>query len=88
MYIQKIEIGDRVRAYDFEEDDTCYVEGVVEAIVEEEADCARYKIKMERRVLQNVERPYSWKDEPYVYPPVNGTLTLFGNRTNYVIRVR
>lgn len=87
MHFQKIEVGDRVRAFDFEDDDTHYVEGVVEGVVTEGEDCPRYKLKMERRVSRGVELPYSWKDDPYVYPPVNGTETRRGGYTNYVIRV-
>lgn len=76
--------GERVRSYDFGGLRTCYAEGVVEAITEPMEGCRRYKLRVETRVFdgQRVD-----VDEPYVYPPVNGTPSTFGGVTNFVERV-
>lgn len=76
--------GARVRSYDFGGIRTCYAEGVVEAITEPMAGCPRYKLRIETRVLDGQSVPVA---DPYVYPPVNGTLTTFGGVTNFVERV-
>jgi hypothetical protein len=52
----------------------CYVEGVVEAITDPEThefrDCARYAIRVDRRVFAGEEHGSVGE---LVYPPVNGT---------------
>ncbi len=79
-----IEVGNKVRSYDFPHDRECYVEGVVEALTEKEG-CERYMIRVTRKVWagEEVEDPY----RGCVYPPVNGTPKLFGGVTNFVERV-
>jgi hypothetical protein len=93
-----VKVGDRVRSFDFasrsvEGEDACYVEGVVEAIGREFAggpafaDCARYQIRVRRRVFAGEELT---GEEPslvggYVYPPVNGTPTTLGEITDGVV---
>ena len=79
-----IEVGNRVRSYDFprgehgrqlEGERACYVEGIVEDFKKLEG-CERYVIRVERKVWagEEVEDPY----RGHVYPPVNGTAKLFG----------
>jgi hypothetical protein len=77
--------GERVRSYDFGGIRTCYAEGVVEAITEPMEGCPRYKLRVETRVMDGERISI---EEPYVYPPVNGTPTTFGGVTNCVERVR
>lgn len=76
--------GERVRSYDFGGIRTCYVEGVVEAITEPMEGCPRYMLRIETRVLDGQTVPV---EDPYVYPPVNGTPSTFGGVTNCVERV-
>ena len=70
-----IEVGNRVRSYDFQRNRECYVEGIVEGFERLEG-CERYKIRVERKVWagEEVENPY----RGHVYPPLNGTPSLFG----------
>ena len=81
--------GDRVRSFDFDCRDingerACYIEGTVSTI-SIEAGCARYVIVVERAVFGGKEVPF---DRPKaVYPPVNGTLKMFGGVTNHVQRI-
>lgn len=84
-----IEIGDRVRSYDFEFNRTAYVEGIVTAIrPAEPGECSRYEIKVEKRFLcGGLDHSAEWIGRK-VYPPVNGTPRLFGERpTDFVERV-
>ena len=80
-----IEVGNRVRSYDFQRDRECYVEGIVEGFEHVEG-CERYKIRVERKVWagEEVESPY----RGHVYPPLNGTPRLFGDVCNGVELVR
>lgn len=73
-----INVGDKVRSYDFPDDSRadargCYIEGVVEAIGLFEFDnrsCERYRIRVtDRKWLGKTE----YVTERHVYPPVNGT---------------
>jgi len=93
--IQTIKIGDRVRSHDFPERllpastrKPCYAEGVVESITDpathEFRDCARYQIRVERRVFSGEEVT---EFEPHVFPPVNGTVSWLGSPVNGVKRV-
>lgn len=92
-----VRVGDTVRSYDFprkvtrgvEDGQECYVEGVVEAIVEEDAegirfDCPRYKLRCTRRVFGGKERD---PEAAFFYPPVNGTASWLGGMTNGVRRL-
>lgn len=76
--------GEHVRSYDFAGVRTCYAEGVVEAITEPMEGCARYALRVSSRIWEGKEIPV---EDPYVYPPVNGTPSTFGGLTNCVERV-
>jgi hypothetical protein len=76
--------GERVRSYDFGGIRTCYAEGIVEVITEPMEGCRRYKLRVETCVFDGQSVAL---EEPYVYPPVNGTPTTFGGVTNGVERV-
>lgn len=94
---EKIEIGERVRAYDFPQygmhmpdnviqtTRNCYAEGIVETVGVEQNLCPRYKIRVERRVFDGHE--IEFKDEPYVFPPVNGMPDTFGGLTSNVEKI-
>jgi hypothetical protein len=82
----EIKVGDRVRSYDFPGSrDDCYIEGVVEEVGIMLEGCPRYKIRGERIVWRGKDE--GAPADPYVYPPVNGTPTLFGDVTNGVKRL-
>ena len=79
-----IQVGDKVRSFDFVQGDfgrdmegerACYVEGVVEAFVEQEG-CPRYEIRVKVDVFGGEESDR--RVGCLVYPPVNGTPKLFG----------
>ena len=79
-----IQVGDRVRSFDFVRGDfgrdlggerACYVEGVVESFVEREG-CPRYEVRVDRDVFGGQDLDVRVGD--LVYPPVNGTPKLFG----------
>jgi hypothetical protein len=85
-----IEIGNRVRSFDFadgpdgralEGERACYVEGVVEAIEEMEG-CPRYRILVDRDVFGGNESDRRVGNT--VFPPINGTPTLFSGNTDFV----
>lgn len=76
-------VGQRVRSYDFAGVENCYAEGTVEG-VEPRQGCLRYRLRVERRVMNGRELA---RHEAVVYPPVNGTPTLFGTVTNLVERL-
>ena len=82
-----VQVGDRVRSFDFgnardlEGDRACYVEGRVEDFVSHEG-CRRYKILVERCVFAGEDDDR--RVGSYVFPPVNGTPTMFGGLTCFV----
>ena len=86
-----IKVGDRVRSFDFGSrevvgETACFVEGVVRNITNPDVDtmfrdCARYEIRVDRRVFGGVEMEVVGG---LVYPPTNGTPSTFGDVTNYV----
>jgi len=83
---RQIEIGDTVRSFDFPEitrhlsgREACYFEGVITGFTELEG-CTRYVLRVESRVWQGEEM----NGVPEVYPPVNGTPTIFRDSTNGV----
>jgi len=89
-----IQVGDRVRSFDFVRGDygrdlegerACYVEGVVEALVEREG-CPRYEVRVEVDIFGGVRQGacLGGRVSSLVYPPVNGTPTLFGGVCNNV----
>ncbi len=94
MNQKPINVGDRVRSYDFPDlpgmKTTCYVEGIVEAIgpVPDIGGCDRYTIRIERRIWQRKEDE-KWKEgrefpTGRCYPPVNGIPTSLGGITRGV----
>jgi hypothetical protein len=82
-------VGTKVRSFDFDRNravtgpDACYVEGVVESVVTEGFDCPRYKVRVTCRIFSG--EPAEGAD--FVFPPVNGTPTLFGDVTNNVVSI-
>jgi hypothetical protein len=93
-----IKVGSKVRSFDFadtgrngevygrdlEGERACYVEGTVVGFDDENFDCRRYEIRVERRVFGGKEDAKVDPREAVVYPPVNGTPTLLGRVTNSV----
>jgi len=81
----KISIGNIVRSYDFhyrelDGEHACFVEGIVEDITDPEShdffgDCARYAVRVSRRVFGGVECVGENDTGELVFPPVNGTPT-------------
>lgn len=67
-----ITVGDRVRTYDFEHTDDCYVEGVVEKIVPVEG-CDRYHVTPTKRVWGGLDYPEAQFSKAGYFPPINGT---------------
>ncbi len=92
MATASIQVGDRVRSFDFatspggrdlEGERACYVEGVVEELVRVDG-CLRYKIRVERDVFGGED--CTVRVGRYCHPPVNGTPRLIGGAsvTNFV----
>jgi hypothetical protein len=83
-----INVGDRVKSFDFEGNRDCYVIGRVESIGRFQEffnDCKRYKIKVESATFEGETKQA--KTVRYVYPPVNGTLSWTGRAMNGVEKV-
>lgn len=78
--------GDHVRSYDFAGNRESYVDGVIESVTPPMEGCPRYKILSNSRVFGGKPIPVPAHEE-YVYPPVNGTPTLMGALTNFVVRL-
>jgi hypothetical protein len=76
--------GALVRSYDFAGIRDCYVEGEVMEVTPPIEGCPRYKIQVSRRVLEG--RVLTLEGDDFVYPPVNGTPTMMGKLTNFVVR--
>ena len=85
-----IQVGDRVRSFDFstspggrdlEGERACYVEGRVEDLVEVEG-CLRYRILVDRDVFAGEESDR--RVGRHVTPPVNGTRSTLGGATDFV----
>ena len=91
-----IEVGTRVRSFDFplmtreglalgvelEGERACYMEGVVEAIGEDDLEgCRRYRILVDKIVRSGVVSPLNVPEgeRALIYPPLNGTPT-FGSK--------
>jgi hypothetical protein len=87
-----IQVGDRVRSFDFfsrevEGEAACFVEGVVRNITNPVIDtmfrdCAHYEIRVDRRIFAGVE--VEEMIGGLVYPPVNGIPKTFGGVTDGV----
>lgn len=85
-----IEVGNRVRSFDFpyrrdiEGRGACYMEGEVTAIVEHPHYGYKcYEIQVDRCVSKGNELP-AQKYPPTIYPPVNGTPRTLGGDTDGV----
>jgi hypothetical protein len=88
----EIQVGNRVRSFDFadgpdgralEGERACYVEGTVMDIVEAtDGGYDRYRILVDRDVFGGKELDNRVGNE--VFPPVNGTPTLFSGDTDFV----
>ncbi len=85
----KIEIGMRVRSFDFEGRDlegdrACYQDGIVIGIGRFDfPDCDRYQIFVQRRIWAGAPEELAGSDpvdSRLIYPPVNGTPTMFRHR--------
>lgn len=94
MDTQEIQIGDKVRSFDFPDrsrnltgETAAYVEGVVEDF-EEFGGCQCYSIRVTRDVFRgdDMELQFS-RAGSIVVAPVNGTKTLFGDVTNGVEKI-
>jgi hypothetical protein len=84
-----IKVGDLVRSFDFDGHEDCYVEGRVERIgymPDGPDDCERYHVRPTRRVFGGEELA-AGNIPPMVYPPLNGTLTWTGRKTDGVRKV-
>ena len=88
-----IAVGTRVRSYDFplmtneglalgletEGERAAYMEGVIEAIGEDDIEgCRRYRILVDRIVRGGAEVPVVVAEgqRPLIYPPLNGTPSI------------
>lgn len=79
-----IQIGNRVRSYDSEMMDDCFIEGTVIGFREYEG-CTRYVIDVDRTVVGgDVNRT---PDNFQVIPPVNGTPRSLGGECDSVKRI-
>jgi hypothetical protein len=96
--MDEIKIGDKVRSFDFPDrfetaaeqpltgPRACFVEGIVEGFTER-GGCNRYVVKATKRVFGGVELdPVEWEDTHFI-PVVNGTPTLFGGVTSFVVKI-
>ena len=86
MVCTSIKVGDKVRSFDFQSKDltgerACFVEGTVENCPVLEG-CHRYAIRVETSVFGGKEDKR--RVGSVVYPPINGTPSLFGGVTDFV----
>ena len=72
-----IKIHDEVRSFDFAHSADYFAVGIVRDIVEM-AGCQRYKIELFGIVAGGKQSEHVPSD-PFVYPPVNGTVSIFGD---------
>jgi hypothetical protein len=84
--VEDIPVGSRVRSYDFEFRDDCYVEGFVEAI-EERWGCLRFTIRCDISASEGKRRRVD-PTKSVVYPPANGVMHATGGFCNSVRLVR
>lgn len=88
MTTTTIQIGSRVRSFDFEGRDltgdrACYVEGTVTGIGRFDfPDCDRYQIAVDKIIFGGEEQSPETGQE--AYPPVNGTRRMMGGLTDGV----
>ena len=87
--VTAVKVGDRVRSFDFDGRDiegeaACYIEGTVESITDPKIhphfrDCARYAIRVTRRIFAGENRDGEGSNVgECVYPPLNGTQSWLG----------
>jgi hypothetical protein len=84
-----IEVGSKVRSYDFESRDlegerACYVEGYVMEVGVVLEGCPRYRIAVDKRVFGGKVLNGS-EAEQDVFPPVNGTASWLGKPIDVVV---
>ena len=79
-----IKVCDKVRSFDFDYVDDCYVEGIVKAIVNGDG-CDRYEIPMTKKVFGGKDNTAAHVEThgnlTIFYPPVNGLETWMGSLT-------
>jgi len=86
-----LQVGDRVRSFDFDSRElegpsACYIEGVIEDVgLFEGATCECYRIKVSRQVFDGIE--YNDLVGKYVQAPKNGVRKLFGGECNAVVKI-
>lgn len=77
-----IQIGSKVRAFDFENDNMSYCDGTIKGYTSIEGHY-RYVIEITKRILfgQKVS-----SNQEFCFPPINGSFSNFlkDNKTNYV----
>jgi len=79
-----INIGTRVRSFDFpfreesmvEGPNACWIEGTVEGVCRDFPDCPRYTIRVDRQVFAGKEETDLIGE--HIFPPLNGTPRSFG----------
>ena len=77
-------VGDAVRSFDFPGRDDCYLDGVITGVVTLDG-CPRYALRVDS--AHYADQPDPQPPGPYVYPPVNGTLSWLGGVTRGVARL-
>lgn len=83
-----IKVGDRVRSYDTEFRDDCYIEGVVCDVDYNLGGCRRYVIEADKRVIEGEDQTDSLHTRnDRFYPPMNGVRVIFGGYCNGVRKV-
>jgi hypothetical protein len=83
---EEIAVGDKVRSYDFEAHDDCYVEGVVRHTDRWLEGCPRYEIDVTRQ-MSGGEFVHPDTQPEQIFPPRNGTPNWLGGYTNGVRKV-
>lgn len=83
--IVSIEVGDLVKAYDFETSDDCFMVGMVTGFREVEG-CQRYCINVEHRIWEG-KRLGKGETPDVTFPPVNGTMHILDSVCNGVRKV-
>lgn len=86
--MDNITVGLRVKSFDFEFDKTTYVDGIVVEVNCDELNTGfkTYKIRVDRQIVDGVVvKDYKAEGiEHFVFPPMNGTPTIFGRECNFV----
>ena len=67
--ITDIEIGDKVKSFDYEDSRDFYYEGTVFGVVDCDV-CPKYRIQVEKQFYMGT---FVKPDVKWIYPPVNGT---------------